>query len=865
MRPTTLALATLAAWFCRAAPAIGDGPDGLPTGAPIKKGLAAWFRKQQAEVLGTVATIGTELPAAFPPLTDYDDPMARAMTPILSAYWKESGKKTTGELAARTGLDLGAWTVTNPHTRAAIEGAALSFCAATNATTGLDLNSALATLKEELKAGIVDHGEGLPALRKRVQSVFTAASDSRAGSIAATEASRAVHAAQLAAAEESGVVAGMEWVISDDACPKCRAVYNQARMVPLGQPFARYGTHADYSTVRHPPLHPRDQCSVSEVLSPAYGGPADPDWAGAVDLNAEPDESGKYPAAAAPGPTPAKEAKAQAKAHAQAIADAKAAEQAQAEVLAAKAAEQHAQAEAKALADDVEAKAKAAGPKPKPKPMTKAEKALAEQQAAKAKFAALNDQLAAAEMAKHDAHAEQQAAAAAVPFPGSPDGLVFVKTMGGSTGAQLVEDPATGLRYIRKQGANPGHLREEDHADRLYRAAGANVPDSKLYETGAGPVKLSRFLEGKTLAELRHASPAKYAEALHKLSGHFAVDALLGNWDVVGLGFDNVLVDAQGEVYRIDNGGSLRYRAQGAPKGPGQFGAHVGEVGTLRDPKLNPASARAFAGLSDADVREQAAAIGHDRAKILAAAPAELRAILGERLDSLAAHGEAAPMAGALAPAPGAKAKAKAKVKPDHVDFGGREQTMESWGKEHYAAWASALPADQKEAVREYSASAYTWMNKYHRGDPDWADRARAGGKALTKPEALAMIGRVEAAMGKAAVPEPVVAYRGVQDHRLLGLDLATLAPGDRFAEPSAASTTLHREKASTFSDNGPRPVLLQLRVPAGTPAAYLNTGRLSHYPGERELLIAPGAARYAVVDVDRTGRIPKITVDVLP
>lgn len=44
------------------------------------------------------------------------------------------------------------------------------------------------------------------------------------------------------------------------------------------------------------------------------------------------------------------------------------------------------------------------------------------------------------------------------------------------------------------------------------------------------------------------------------------VDAMLGNWDVIGMAADNILVDKDGKPWRIDNGGSLSFRAQGGKK-----------------------------------------------------------------------------------------------------------------------------------------------------------------------------------------------------------------------------------------------------------------------------------------------------------
>ena len=47
---------------------------------------------QAKRILGTIPAIGAPLPQTFPAMTDYTDPMATAMTPILSLYWDEAGK-----------------------------------------------------------------------------------------------------------------------------------------------------------------------------------------------------------------------------------------------------------------------------------------------------------------------------------------------------------------------------------------------------------------------------------------------------------------------------------------------------------------------------------------------------------------------------------------------------------------------------------------------------------------------------------------------------------------------------------------------------------------------------------------------------
>jgi hypothetical protein len=227
--------------------------------------------------------------------------MASAMTPILSQYWDQGGKA----VRERIGLDPDQWQVTDPNLKAKIEQASLAFCQATNQTTSLKLDAALAKLRAELVAGLVDGGDSIPQLTKRVQSVFDQATKSRARMIAASEAARAVHAAQEQSAIDSGVVVGMEWLVSGDACPLCLQIAAEVRMVPLGTRFAEVGNNPSYKDVRHPPAHPHCQCAMVEVLRPEFGGPAQPQW-GTPLIQPDPPEDYKPPGGKLPVPEPAR-------------------------------------------------------------------------------------------------------------------------------------------------------------------------------------------------------------------------------------------------------------------------------------------------------------------------------------------------------------------------------------------------------------------------------------------------------------------------------------------------------------------------------------------------------------------------------
>lgn len=220
-------------------------------------------------------------------------------------------------------------------------------------------------------------------------------------------------------------------------------------------------------------------------------------------------------------------------------------------------------------------------------------------------------------------------------FPEALGDLEKVRGLGGSTGAELMRDRMTGKQFVVKRGNSAEHVREEFAADEVYRAAGAKVPRARMLSDSAGnPVKVAEFVEGRNLAEwLKGASAEAKAKVFRQLQEHLHVDALVGNWDVAGAGLDNILVDRDGNAWRIDNGGALRYRAQGAAKTAEEWGEHPVELWTLRDGKVNAQTAEVFKG---ADIYGLAERIGKtDFDAAIAAAPEEVRGVLKARARTL--------------------------------------------------------------------------------------------------------------------------------------------------------------------------------------------------------------------------------------
>lgn len=255
---------------------------GLPTGEPLRRALVRASRTQRKAVTAWIRS-GRPEPArarygrlsgkANHDPDSWDWPgwsafglgpldLAHRMTPILQTFWVAGARK----FAPRVGIDPNEWTVVDAHTEAMIESAALAFSDSTLETTSLSIEAAIRKTRQELHAGVVDRGESLNALTKRINAVFDAADTWRARRIAQSEASRAVHAAQEQTAIASGVVAGWKWLASSDACPLCLTIARRAKFVRLGEAFAVVSDNPHYGTVKYPPLHPHCNCTVLEVL-----------------------------------------------------------------------------------------------------------------------------------------------------------------------------------------------------------------------------------------------------------------------------------------------------------------------------------------------------------------------------------------------------------------------------------------------------------------------------------------------------------------------------------------------------------------------------------------------------------------------
>lgn len=144
-------------------------------------------------------------------------------------------------------------------------------------------------------------------------------------------------------------------------------------------------------------------------------------------------------------------------------------------------------------------------------------------------------------------------------------------------------------------------LRNELLASALYEKVGVPVGRVYLGRDGDGnEVLVSPMLENPEPLRDNLDNP----EVIEQAQGNFAADAWLNNWDSVGLVFDNMVVaDSEflgRELYRIDAGGALLFRAQGGDK---DLPEDVQLIDSLRNPDINQQAATIYGDMTDDDIK----------------------------------------------------------------------------------------------------------------------------------------------------------------------------------------------------------------------------------------------------------------------
>lgn len=164
----------------------------------------------------------------------------------------------------------------------------------------------------------------------------------------------------------------------------------------------------------------------------------------------------------------------------------------------------------------------------------------------------------------------------------------------GSNEGGWYERPS-GERFYVKFYENPSQGQAEYVANAVYKKLGIKAVRSQIIELDGREAIASPAVPGAAPADVLSQKTSKDVQ-----SG-FVADAFLANWDVVGLVYDNIVQSDDG-FYRIDNGGSLIFRAQGGDKAYSPDS--IPELETMRVP--GRPTGEVFANITEEEIGKQA-------------------------------------------------------------------------------------------------------------------------------------------------------------------------------------------------------------------------------------------------------------------
>lgn len=182
----------------------------------------------------------------------------------------------------------------------------------------------------------------------------------------------------------------------------------------------------------------------------------------------------------------------------------------------------------------------------------------------------------------------------------------------GSNEGGWYEKP-NGERFYVKFYENPSQGQAEFVANAVYAKLGIKAVRSEIIQLDG-----REAIASPAVPEATPASGEAQGGSEDVQKG-FVADAFLANWDVVGLVYDNIVQGKDG-FYRIDNGGSLIFRAQGGDKAYSPDS--IPELQSMR--VSGRPTGEVFAGITEDEIGKQA------RELVSKLSPEDIRAIVDE-------------------------------------------------------------------------------------------------------------------------------------------------------------------------------------------------------------------------------------------
>jgi HK97 family phage portal protein len=263
-------------------PVGGEGPNGkLPQEDELAKVIAEEFASQKRAYIDNIKTGATVDGEAL-----VNSMGARMGAIMLSAAEKRAYDRLV-EIAKKAGLGeqenfvQSRFDLVRPGLERQIRNQSIKISSEAWGTTKKQTDKRIAAMRQALVDAGVSGPNTVKALSEAVARSFGIAEGSRSQTIAATEMSRAVHAAQVYSDAASGIIAGYIPEVSDDACELCQQYDEEGN--PTGSALFGFTSMEDAlsqvnsgayaktdgtnTTISLPPYHPNCRCAVTEIFT----------------------------------------------------------------------------------------------------------------------------------------------------------------------------------------------------------------------------------------------------------------------------------------------------------------------------------------------------------------------------------------------------------------------------------------------------------------------------------------------------------------------------------------------------------------------------------------------------------------------
>lgn len=198
------------------------------------------------------------------PRADWNRRLAKDVRAFMEELVEEYGPTVVSQMKYGIGGSFEmAFDISNPEVQEFLDAYSIRLAEEINTTTN-------AALRVSVSAGY-DAGETMGEIADRVAGVYDAAEGYRSLLIARTETVRGMNYAAEAVYQQSGVVEGKEWLVTEDdrTCEMCLEMSEQVRA--LGDTFADKGdsvagVELGYEDIVAPPLHPNCRCCLVPVI-----------------------------------------------------------------------------------------------------------------------------------------------------------------------------------------------------------------------------------------------------------------------------------------------------------------------------------------------------------------------------------------------------------------------------------------------------------------------------------------------------------------------------------------------------------------------------------------------------------------------